>query len=79
MGRHLVNEIFLVDSLSANMIAEGTSASTIRAQQFQTGKFKDLWDDGFRLATAGVTTLDALENTLNSLSTLRDDLQIDFS
>ncbi len=76
-GRHLVNEIFLKDPESERMIAQGISGNDIRAHQFQTGSFQDLWDDGIRLVKNGITSLEVLETKINPLHVAR--AQMEFS
>ena len=71
-GRHLVNEIFVNDALTESLITKGIGGSEIRRTQLATQQFKDLWDDGIRLARSGVTTLDALENKLNPIQCVRE-------
>ncbi|MDX1693091.1 MAG: ATPase, T2SS/T4P/T4SS family [Ketobacteraceae bacterium] len=70
-GRHLVNEIFVNDTQTEKLISEGVGGTEIRRVQQAAGRFQDLWDDGVRLATQGVTTLHALENRINPLQVAR--------
>lgn len=73
-GRHLVNEIFLNDRLSEKMIAQGSGSNEIKFAQQERHLFHDLWDDGIRLATEGVTTLDALEMKISPMHVARSRL-----
>lgn len=79
VGRHLVNEIFVNDPETEKMIGQGLGGNEIRVHQYLAGRFKDLWDDGFRLAISGITTLDALENKINPLYVARANLQLGHS
>lgn len=70
-GRHLVNEIFINDAMSEQLIAKGMGGSEIRRKQRLANQFADLWDDGIRLAKSGITTLQALENRINPIHVAR--------
>lgn len=72
-GRHLVNEIFINDAVSEKMIAQGIGGSQIRRAQRNGNGFRDLWDDGIRLAIQGTTTLQALQNRINPICVARAD------
>ncbi len=74
MGRHLVNEIFVNDTQTEKLIADGVGGTEIRRVQQANGRFLDLWDDGIRLAKSGVTTLQALENRINPLNVARAEM-----
>lgn len=66
-GRHLVCELFLNEPVAESMIIQGATSSEIRRSQAVRGIFRDLWDDGIRLITEGVTSLEALENRINPI------------
>ncbi|OUS27838.1 hypothetical protein A9Q99_13850 [Gammaproteobacteria bacterium 45_16_T64] len=74
VGRHLVNEVFVNDRVSEKMIAKGSGSNDIRFAQQERKVFKDLWDDGIRLAKKGITTLDALEVKISPLHVARNRL-----
>lgn len=76
-GRHLINEIFVKDPVAERMIAQGVSSTEIRAKQYRSGKFSDLWDDGIRLAQEGVTSLEALEAKINPIHVARAHLNLE--
>lgn len=66
-GRHLVCELFMNDPVVESMIIRGATSNEIRRNQTARGLFRDLWDDGIRLISEGVTTLDALESRINPI------------
>jgi len=70
-GRHLVCELFMNDFMAESQIVTGVPSNEIRRQQSMAGVFHDLWDDGIRLVTEGITTLDALENRINPVRVAR--------
>ena len=72
-GRHLVNEIFVNNTKAEKLISQGLGGSEIKRIERARGTFKDLWDDGIRLAKLGITTLEALENKINPLHVSRAD------
>lgn len=64
-GRHLVIEIYEIESTLKELIETGAASTRIAKQAYSLG-YKTLWDHGVELLASGICTLDDLSDVLKS-------------
>lgn len=67
-GRVGIVEVLMMNSELEDLISQGLSGKEIRRRQIQSGSFIDMWSDGIRLISEGVTSVSEVEAVLGIYS-----------